>query len=235
MYLVNIFYDVNGNFQWVSMTALAALIVGIVGPSISIYNNKKTLEKQEHMNISNFKGNVVAKARIEWIQEVRQNSVEFISAFYNLFEFIKASDDIKWLDAEGKKEFSRLKTEIEKNGAMLILYFGPDSNKNNELIVYLVNSLINPLTNKYGDYMHSTIVLVDKVEVLKKFLRIYLKAEWKRANGEIMDSEVQTYLEQHKIYVDIISAFGDQMRQEEEWERHFYGEHLQKKYKVSKP
>ncbi|PFS47340.1 hypothetical protein, partial [Bacillus thuringiensis] len=147
MYLLNIFYDVNGNFQWLSMTALAALIVGIVGPIISIYNNKKTLEKQEQMNTSNFKGNVVVKARIEWIQEVREKSVDFISACYNLAEFVKTHNDQAILQPEIKKEFNRLKNEIEKNGTLLILYFGPDSNKNNDLIVYLIETLLEGITN----------------------------------------------------------------------------------------
>ncbi|OWT52692.1 hypothetical protein [Bacillus sp. K2I17] len=216
MYLVNIFYDVNGNFQWVSMTALAALIVGIIGPFISIYNNKKTLEKQEQMNISNFKGNVVAKARIEWIQEVRTKSVDFMSASYNLVQFIQSNDDFRNLDGETEKELNRLKDEVQKNGNLLILYFGPDSNKNNDLIVYLVTSIVEPLTTNSQWYtIIDATMLADKIMALKDFLRIYLKAEWKRANGEIDELNLQDYLEKHKAYVKIMEIFSSHLKKHE--------------------
>ncbi|MFA2831261.1 hypothetical protein [Bacillus paranthracis] len=239
MYLLNIFYDVKGNFQWVSMTALAALIVGIVGPSISIYNNKKTLEKQEQMNISNFKGNVVAKARIEWIQEVRGKSVEFITVCYDLFEFITLHKN-KELDAEQQKEVSRLKNEIRKNGVLLIMYFGPDSNKNNELIAAIVTSLVEALTS--GHILDENRFLFfqerDKVDILKDFLRIYFKAEWKRANGEIKESDIQAYLEQDKLYMRILRMCNNMLEEHEEYTSAYYNLieiDLRRNYGTKKP
>ena len=210
------------------MTALAALIVGIIGPIISIYNNKKTLEKQEQMNIrnldlqkqiniSNFKGNVVSKSRIEWIQEVRKKSVDFISACYDLFEFIELHRDVVKLDAENEKEVFRLKNEIKKNGTLLILYFGPDSKKNNDLIAYFAEHLIATLTSKnLWVYRKERILLRDQVEVLKDFLRLYFKAEWKRANGEIKDSEVQAYLEKDELYIKIKKRFNKDLEEYEQ-------------------
>ncbi|PGE86628.1 hypothetical protein COM55_07665 [Bacillus pseudomycoides] len=237
MYLVNIFYDVNGNFQWVSMTALVALIVGIIGPSISIYNNKKTLEKQEQMNIrnldlqkqiniSNFKGNVVSKSRIEWIQEVRKKSVDFMSACYNLFEFIRSSDE----NPINKEEFLKLKHEVEKHGTLLILYFGPDSNKNNELVVCIVATILELTSNRKGWYPEEELpILADQVDVLRDFLRIYFKAEWKRANGEIKDSQVQEYLEKDDIYRRIKRIYNDKLENHSEWMECFYND-LEERY-----
>ncbi|PEZ83070.1 hypothetical protein CN374_29080 [Bacillus cereus] len=239
MYLANVFYDVNGNFQWVSMTAFAALTVGIIGPIISIYNNKKTLEKQEQVNISNFKGNVVAKARIEWIQEVRNKSVDFMIACHNLIKFLPTHKDIDRLDKETKEKLSNLKNEVQKNGNLLILYFGPDPNKNNELIVYLVTTITTPLVNNKGWYdlkaRGHTIKLTYKLEVLKDFLRIYFKAEWKRANGEIKDSDIQDYLEQHIIYVAIMRAFYDELEQYQETNVVYFGHYLAEEFKVKQP
>lgn len=79
------------------------------------------------------------------------------------------------------------------------MYFGPnlDGNKNNDLIVYLISSLLRLITAKdVNSDLYSLIELDDKVLVLGDFLRIDFKAEWKRSNGEIKDSEIQEYLEQ---------------------------------------
>ncbi|AUB62463.1 hypothetical protein CSW12_05175 [Bacillus cereus] len=217
MYLISIFYDNNGNFLWAGIAALVALIVGVIGPVISVYNNKKTLEKQEKMNENNFKGNVITKARIEWIQEVRKKSVDFMSASYNLVQFMQTNDDFTKFDDEVEKELKELKDEVQKNGNLLILYFGPDSNKNNDLIVYLVTSIFEPLTTHPRWYeLIDTTILADKIMALKDFLRIYLKAEWKRANGEIDDLSLQDYLEKHKAYVKIMEIFSSRLEKHEE-------------------
>ncbi|MGD6994020.1 hypothetical protein [Sutcliffiella horikoshii] len=78
MNFYNIFFDDKGNFIWASIAALIAFIAALV----SLYNDYNT-------NKSNFKSNIVSKSRIEWIQEVRKQSVSFISSFYNLINYIK--------------------------------------------------------------------------------------------------------------------------------------------------
>ena len=51
----------------------------------------------------------MSKARIEWIQEVRKKSVDFISACYSLFEFIKSYSTIS-----DEETLSKLKSDIKK-------------------------------------------------------------------------------------------------------------------------
>ncbi|HDR4482476.1 hypothetical protein [Bacillus cereus] len=241
-----LFFDItNGNFQWAGAAAGVALFVGILSPVITIYNNKKTLNAQKEMNkkslkiqediskeniklqkemnISNFKGNVVSKSRIEWIQEVRKKSADFIAACYDTFEFLESHADDIDLDVENKKEISRLKNEVQKNGTLLILYFGPDSNKNNDLIAYIVSNLVDLLTNK-NVWKRRAVIPTDKhnLEVLKDFLRIYFKAEWKRANGQIEDSQVQNYLEQDELYVRIQGIFNDSLGIYEDFVDEYY-------------
>ncbi|HDX9690729.1 TPA: hypothetical protein ROY16_000322 [Bacillus thuringiensis] len=248
MYLVNIFFDNNHNFQWASITALVALIASFVSAWFSVHNNKKTiatqkqmskdnLDLQEKLNKSNFKGNVVSKARIEWIQEVRKKSVDFISSCYNIFEFVKFHGDIAWLNAENEKAFNTLKNEIEKNGTLLVLYFGPnvEGNKNNDLIVYLISSLLEAITNKDGYYDPNSLPeLTDKVEILGDFLRIYFKAEWKRANGEIQDSEVQEYLEKHDLYIKAMDVFSSKLEEFKELADYKY-DLAKEKYAIVEP
>ncbi|PGT57933.1 hypothetical protein [Bacillus thuringiensis] len=244
----SIFFDNKGVFQWMSMTAVVALLLGVVNIIISIVNiiiskknnsmtlnmqedmHEKNLEQQQsisqdnlnlqkEMNTSNFKGNVVSKSRIEWIQEVRKKSVDFMSACYNLFDYIEFHGEGILHNDEKEKEFIRLKNEIEKNGTLLILYFGPnaDGNRNNDLIVYLISSLLRAITDKnVHEDLYSLTELDDKVEVLGDFLRIYFKAEWKRSNGEIKDTEIQGYLEQQWLYVKIMEIFKDEIENEKE-------------------
>ncbi|WP_242291267.1 hypothetical protein [Bacillus cereus group sp. BfR-BA-01356] len=205
----DIFFDQStGNFQWASIAAIVAFIAAL----INIFNGYKT-------NKSNFKANIVAKSRIEWIQEVRKKSVDFMSACYNLFDYIEAHGDGILYSEEREKEFIGLKNEIEKNGTLLILYFGPnvDGNKNNDLIVYLISSLLRSIKDKdINNDLYSLTELDDKVLVLGDFLRIYFKAEWKRSNGEIKDSEIQWYLEQQGLYVKIMGIFEDEIENEKE-------------------
>lgn len=213
-FLSKVFLDGAGHFQWASVAALTAFLVGVITAWASIYNTKKSL-----------KANVVSNARIEWIQEVRKRSVDFISACYSLVEYHKKNHT-----DDNKEELDKIKNEIEKSGTLLILYFGPDKNKNNELIVAIIDNLIVHMTNRDGYYNEKNPSLVNQVYVLKDFLRIYFKAEWKRANGGIKDTEIQIYLEGHEIYNRIMNIFEDMIDMHYEWSESFYWQ-LQQYYK----
>ncbi|HII4422640.1 hypothetical protein ACSW94_10155 [Clostridium perfringens] len=231
--LSHIFLDSNGQFQWASVAAITSIITALVSVYVAVnshLNNKKSqklqrelndeaLKLQRELNRDNFKGNIVAKARIEWIQEVRKKSVDFISACNRLFTYINNENtfDLKIVE--------ELKSDVKRNATLLILYFGPDNgkNKNNDLIVYLIDLLSSKLLNKDGYYDKQHIILLeDYVDVLRDFLRIYFKAEWKRANREISDEEVQTYLEKNEYYVRIMNICERNLACYEEWVENFY-------------
>lgn len=207
-----LFFDNNDNFQWASIAALIAFIVGC----FSVYNNRKTLRLQKDLNKENFKGNIVSKSRIEWIQEVRKRSVDFISTCYDLIEFIKSnrSDSVK---------LRELHSNVEKSSTLLILYFGPDKDKNNDFIVYLVTLLSEKLMNKDEYYSQEHIIgMSDEIDVLKYFLRVYFKIEWKRATGEIEDSQVQSYLESDDDYAKIMKIYESGFESHKEWMENYY-------------
>lgn len=216
----HIFFDNYGNFQWACVAALISLIVG----GISIYNNRKTLKLQKELNNQNFKGNIVSAARIEWIQEVRKISVDFISTCYDLIRNTQFNED--------ESKILELKSSIEKSATLLILYFGPDedNNKNNDFIVYLINLLTIKLTNREDYYPKEHVLKLDEeLEVLRDFLRIYFKAEWKRANRKISDAEIQDYLEKHEVYRKIIKIYEKGFEEEQEHVECFYNR-LDKRY-----
>ena len=72
------------------------------------------------------KADLVSKARIDWIQNVRKSASEFISVCFMLDKAHQWSAEKKnTLEIEYKEELS----EINKHANLLILYFGPESNK----------------------------------------------------------------------------------------------------------
>lgn len=62
-----IFFDDKRNFQWASIAALIALFSVV----IQFFTNQKTID-----------ANITAKARIEWIQAVRDLAARYISTAY---------------------------------------------------------------------------------------------------------------------------------------------------------
>lgn len=212
----SIFFNSTGSFEWASITG----IIAIVGFGYTCYNNKQILKQQEKANKENFEGNIVAKARIEWIQEVRKRSVDFIASCYELIEYKKQRK-------QTNEQIIRLSNKVESNATLLILYFGPDHSKNedNEFIVFMISVISSIIIDKDGDYDVKRIDRqADNLEVLKDFLRIYFKAEWKRANKDIKEEEVEKYLKENKIYNRIKEIYSKDFECHKEWVDNFYSQ-----------
>lgn len=120
-------------------------------------NVQKAEDKRTEAQID---ANITWSACIEWIQNVRRVTAEFITAYY---KFIHTEDND---NIEQNKNLEL----IQEKKALLILYFGPDSNNEsnkkaqdicdrttnngkNEIIVNLINEICNQLsvyfTNKH--------------------------------------------------------------------------------------
>lgn len=78
--ILNILYDHNGNFMWSSLAALASLVAAGLAYRSSCRNSKIQKEIAQQQIDANLK----AKARIEWINGVRQKSSELISLLLSL-------------------------------------------------------------------------------------------------------------------------------------------------------
>ncbi|WP_226671588.1 hypothetical protein [Metabacillus litoralis] len=252
MSYLDIFFNSNGDFDLRSTAAAIGLLGVILTATVSIIINMKTLKQQKQYNLDsleqqkalskeNFKGNVVATSRIEWIQEVRKLSVEFISSCYSLLKYVeilKATGFFEEVDHEKRKnkisrdsKLSELRKDLQERGTLLALYFGPDSSGNNEFVNYIV-SLIILKVDKLGTWypVDEILNLDDFINVLKDFLRIYFKAEWKRANGEIEDSNLQKYLDANHEYLRIMTIFSEGIDMHLERTEAFYS-YLAQKYK----
>lgn len=115
----------------------------------------------------------------------------------------------------------------------VILYFGPDIkyNQNNEIIVYLITNILDTIKNSSYLGKEGIDDSIELVRVLRDFLRIYFKAEWKRANGTLKGSKVQKYLEKHGIYDGIIDIFSNASKKYDDHTEFFY-RGLEEKYKI---
>lgn len=113
----NIFWDYKGDFQWVSVSAfisLLAAIISIVGVVVGAFINRKT---QKDIAKQQIDASLKAKARIEWIEKVRENTANLISVLLDL--------------QKNEKDFNLIWENGEKYSEILKLYFS--SKINNEI------------------------------------------------------------------------------------------------------
>lgn len=214
--------DSNGNFNWTSITALAA-----VGAIVFAWKN----------NNNSIKANLVSKSRIEWIQEVRKVSVEFLDACYNVTSIISviksgkseniqpqngaiATARITFNEEKGryaevynkdKKYLIEEQSKVKKFGSLLILYLGPDNSNNNEFIVYLIENIVLSISENDKIFEQEKINVEDTINDLKNILRVYFKVEWKRSIGKIDDDIVDDELNKDTIYTAIKDRYKEQL------------------------
>ena len=113
--------------------------------------NQSVIVANEKINAANIDANIVAKARIEWIQSVRKSTAEFLDVCHAYINLGTSSTE-KTLNAVLEKKI------------LFILYFGPDvgevdlhdieTNKGkNELLVQFINNICLDLA-----YYHDNII-----------------------------------------------------------------------------
>lgn len=156
----------NATIIAAGIAAFTSIISSILaGYSIRVTKkgNEKNIESNKEISIkvqeaenkrieAQIDANITWNARVEWIQNVRRITAEFITACY---KYIHS-------DASDKKEQNRNLEFVQEKKSLLILYFGPDGineNKNkaqnicdritnkakNEMIVTLINKLFEQL------------------------------------------------------------------------------------------
>lgn len=97
--------------QWVT------IIVAFVSPIIALIGVVYTNHTTKKMTQKNIDANLIAKARIEWIQNVRNTTAGLISTYYLMLNESDPNESLKlYINAQEKLE-------------LLILYFGPEKDK----------------------------------------------------------------------------------------------------------
>ncbi|EMW5756540.1 hypothetical protein AAFC71_000886 [Enterococcus faecalis] len=120
----NIFFDKDGTFQWSSIAALVSFVAAcltFVGVFINVSTQKKIAQQQIDANLK-------AKARIEWINGVREKSSELISLLLSLQKEEIAFHE-QWL-------------KVEETSELLKLFFSSKTIKDVEKDIYVQNNNI---------------------------------------------------------------------------------------------
>lgn len=211
--------DSNGNFNWASATPLVAILTIV----FSWKNNNNSI-----------KANIVSKSRIEWIQEVRKVSVEFLDACYNVTSLISviksgesqniqpqngaiAAAKVTLTEEKGRysknhnKDIIEEQAKVKKIGSLLSLYFGPDSSNNNQFIVCLIDIIVLSISENDKIFEQGKIRIEDTINDLKNIFRIYFKVEWKRSIGELDDYMVDYELNKDAKYKAIKEKYKDKL------------------------
>ena len=114
-----------------------AIIVSIVSLSGVVFSTIITTRTTKRVSKKNIDAHITANARIEWIQNVRKATAELLSVYYSVL----IENDIE------KKQDSLQRSREKKE--LLILFFGPDKDKNSESKKIAVTSdLFDTTTNK---------------------------------------------------------------------------------------
>ncbi|EGO2708547.1 hypothetical protein [Enterococcus faecalis] len=173
----NIFFDKDGTFQWSSIAALVSFVAAcltFVGVFINVSTQKKIAQQQIDANLK-------AKARIEWINGVREKSSELISLLLSLQKEEIAFHE-QWLKVEETSELLKLffssKTikDIEKDiyvqndnifvseKAKEILYNECNNNDKNIFVRRYIECLIELYeNNKYKSYTKHRKIIAKKL------------------------------------------------------------------------
>lgn len=144
----------------VSIIAFAGVLISTIYTSYTTRKISKDNEKQLYeLNQKNIDANLVASARIEWIQKVRGTTAELIAQYFSI---------INTLD---KEILTDAVLKANEKTQLLILYFGPEDKKKENIDLYNENDnsgknihivkFLNDLSNKTDTYYKN--VMIDKL------------------------------------------------------------------------
>lgn len=183
-----IFLDRQGNFQWVGVTALIA----IISLTVTAWDNRRK-----------FKADLISKNRIKWLQYVRENAADFIndcffySEYSSIIKFFPSNVKVRPtkdgaeitadLDQRIEKsnyseivkdpELEKLRVSLNLNGnKMLLCFYNKKENKN--IIDCIINIL--EIINKEELELKEKENIKRKSECLRNELSNYFKQEWER-------------------------------------------------------
>lgn len=188
----------------VAIIALTGVIISTVYTNYTTNKINKSNEKQQSdLQQKNIDANLVANARIEWIQNVRRTTAELISQYFLI---------INTVDEEILTE-ALLKTKEKTE--LLILYFGPDTKKEkniynekdnsgkNENIVNFLMMLANKTDLYYKDAVSDKLIKLENVrkrrlESLSEYVIGWEYEEVELDNGRVYQNPIPKIEETEK-------------------------------------
>ena len=165
--------------------------------------NSETLQFQEKINKANIDANLIASARIEWIQKVRNLSAELLSLYFSMLN-----------SKDTEKIQTAFNHSIEKT-ELLVLYFGHEDDKaknedldillnkesnigKNELIVRFAISLSQKF-NKYNVFIQDGGLSELEKSINKAQQEMYHNVEMVKV-GEYYHEEAEEMMDMEEPY-----------------------------------
>ena len=141
------------------------------------YKNKKFEEKWKQKQID---ADLVAKSRIQWIQEARKHTADLISLYYKI------------LNEDNQNEIYKLISLAREKNELLILYFGPEKGENQYIKENDKDILMNEFNNK-----GKNVYIINFLERLfYDFLKYYkngIKPKQKYLRKQLKNAEKELY------------------------------------------
>ncbi|WP_204256375.1 hypothetical protein [Mammaliicoccus sciuri] len=230
--IVEYVQDSANGFKWSSLIAPAlTFLIGVATVWATFINTKKSndtvkqLEKENRTNNNEMlekqnkfmrelknkelNANIIAQSRIDWIQDVRKLTNEYISSGQNFMEYIYSYE--YYTNNKDKEELVTQVNLRHTNFLMalnrLMMYF-PEyeshenlyngiKNKENEEIHYVIYEMYNELKD-YADFvikggdkekyapknnLSKDEFIREHFDKVQTFISIYLKKEWEKAKN----------------------------------------------------
>lgn len=165
--------DISGTLELITETgpiintgdviAIIVAVISLIGVVISTLMTNRTTKKinkensrlQEKWNQKNIDANLIAQARIEWIQNVRKTTSELLVHYFSMINLRNLENiDQELLDSQEKNELLILyfgNDSIERNYPRERLLFEENNEGKNNLIVELLEELAREFCNFYKD------------------------------------------------------------------------------------
>ncbi|MBC2828670.1 hypothetical protein [Enterococcus faecalis] len=136
-----LFWDHNGDFQAATAAAAVALIGAIISAVfswLSYKNSVKTAERQYIMEQKKIDADLKAKARIEWITEVRNLVSKYLSYLFDIKILISRMQDIEEELSGLEKQTIQESTYIDRQRELKIKQL----KKEEELMICIQESIL---------------------------------------------------------------------------------------------
>ena len=159
----------NSLINTITVADILVIFTAILSAIINIYTIRKNTKFQQKWNQKQLDADLTSKARIEWIQKVRDNTAELISIFYKMLKEVSKENLFKEL------------TEAKNRSELLILFFGPEKNPplidlsilqntenndgKNDMIVLVISRLFDEFAQYYKLASDETL---KKLQTLRK-------------------------------------------------------------------
>lgn len=150
----------------------------------SVRQQQKSFESK--WNQAKIDADLIAKARIAWIENVRVATSRFIASCYSLMRVVERTYD----DKMNKQHLS-----AKENGLLLMLYFGPDQSTEKEDNIVVTNKGKN---DQIVSLINEALVLVEN---------LYSKDLYNALKQETADKKEQLELQYEALPIDHIEYY----------------------------